>query len=422
MFKRTVLSSGVRIVTEELPFLNSVSFGIWVKAGSRNETNKENGISHFIEHLQFKGTPSRSAREICEALEEVGGQINAFTTKEYTCYYAKVLSEHLPLAVEILTDMFFNSNYTDQDIEKEKGVIIEEIRSVEDTPDDIIHDFFAASLWHDHPLGKPILGTIETVKNLDRKAVLEYVRQQYLNENLVVTAAGKVSHQQVLELTESVFDIKHNSISPRETSPPNPKPTTCVSHRANEQVQLCIGTPAYGHDDPKLYPLIVLNNVLGGGLSSRLFQEIREERGLVYSIFSYNAAYFDCGLWCINAGTNVEHLEEVLHLSLNILGEVKRRGISTAELNRSKQQVRGELLLSMESTTSHMSRLGRTEISYGKAISVEVMVEKVMEVNAAEVLDTAGEMLTPDNFSLAIIGPYRREFDLAGACVRAGLD
>lgn len=412
MVKKTTLSNGIRIVTKELPHVNSVTLGIWVKTGSRNERPFENGISHFVEHLLFKGTPSYSARDISEALEDLGGQMNAFTTKEYTCYYVKVLDEFFFQAVDILVDMFFNSLHNPEDIRREKGVVAEEIRAVEDAPDEIVHDCFAKAFWGDQPLGRTILGTIDTVMEFDRDMILDYINRQYIAQNIVISACGKMSHNAIVEKIGPVFESASRG-NDFQLVPPETHPSTLVWEKPGEQVQVCLGTPGMSHSDKDLYPLIILNNIMGGGLSSRLFQEIREERGLVYSIYSYTVSYFDSGLWCIHAGAGPDNLTQVLDLCIDIIQDVKKNGVTEVEIERSKRQIRGELLLSMESSTSHMTRLGRSEINYNRVIPVEEMVEKILGVTPEEISDLSGRLFVPENFSLAVVGPYDKEIKLS---------
>jgi len=412
LVKKTTLNNGIRILTKEMPEVKSATLGIWVKTGSRNERPIENGVSHFIEHMMFKGTPTHSARDISEILEGLGGQINAFTTKEYTCYYIKVLHEYFFEALEVLVDMFFNSNYKEEDIEREKGVIAEEIRSYEDAPDEIVHDYFAKALWGDQPLGRPILGTIDTITEFSRDLVMDYLKRRYVAQNIVVSACGKLVHDEIVDKIGYIFEkALQGQVFPEE--PTETRSSSIVCSKAGEQVQICFGTPGIPHKDNDLYPLIVLNNILGGGLSSRLFQEIREDRGLCYSIYSYTASFFDTGLWCVHAGASPDSVLEVLDLCFKVISEVKHNNVTKAELNRSKQQIRGELLLSAESTTNHMSRLGKSMITYDRVITVEEMVEEIMKVQMDQIHALSQRLFKPENFSLAIVGPYGKDFCLS---------
>jgi predicted Zn-dependent peptidase len=420
LVKKTTLRNGIRIISEEMPEVNSANLGIWVKTGSRNEQLSENGVSHFVEHLLFKGTPTYSAKDISEVLEELGGEINAFTTKEYTCYYIRVLYEFFFQALKVLLDMFFNSLYTEEDINREKGVIAEEIRSVEDAPDEIVHDYFAQAFFGDQPLGRPILGTIDTIMDFDRDLIIDYLKRQYIAQNIVITACGRIKHEEVLDkLTPLLERVPRGQVFRQK--PPEIKPSTIIVPKAGEQVQICLGTPGVSHTDPSLFPLVVLNNILGGGLSSRLFQEIREDRGLVYSIYSYSASYDDAGLWCIHAGTSSDHVFEVLDRCIKIISDVKINNVTLRELNRSKQQIRGELLLSMESATNHMTRMGRSELNYKRVLTVEEIVERIMEVKMEEVNDLAQRLFTPENIGLAVVGPFTGEFSLNSIDSMAGL-
>jgi len=422
LFIKTTLNNGVRIVSQQIPHVNSAALGIWVKAGSRNESENEHGISHFIEHLQFKGTNKRTALEISDTFERVGGQINAFTTKEYTCFLVKVLSENFFYAADVLCDMFFNSKYDTRDIENEKGVIIEEIRSIEDIPDEIVHDYFAKAFWNDHPLGRPILGTVETVSGFTREAIIDYLEREYVANNIVVAAAGKIVHDEIVDRLGPLFEKYVPAGGECKYTAPQTNPGIVIRQKASEQVQVCLGTPGLSHTDENLYALTVLNNILGGGLSSRLFQEVREKRGLVYSIYSYNVSFFDCGLWCIHAGTSSENVVSVLKLCLNTISDIKRDGVSVSELHRAKQQIRGELLLSMENTTNHMSRLGRTELTYGRVVTVEEMVDKVMKVTLDQVHELARKLFLTQNFGLAVIGSYKENINLKEIIEEARLE
>lgn len=409
MVKKTTLDNGIRIVSQEIPEVNSATLGIWVKTGSRNERLFENGVSHFIEHLQFKGTNKYSAKDISEVLEELGGQINAFTTKEYTCYYIKVLYEYFFEALEVLVDMFFHSLYRAEDIEREKGVIAEEIRAYEDTPDEMVHDYFAKAFWGDQPLGRPILGSLDTILDFDGALITDYLHRQYTAENIVVSASGHICHEAIVDRIAPIFAQAVRGTGCRQ-KPTETRPSTIICAKPGEQVQICLGTPGVPHRDRDYYPLLVLNNILGGGLSSRLFQEIREERGLCYSIYSYTASYFDTGLWCIHAGAHPDNVVEVLDLCCRVISEIKRDNVTESELKRTKQQIRGELLLSVESTTNHMSRLGKTELTYDRVISVEEMVEEINKVTLEEIHRLAQRLFKPENFGLAIVGPYPEEF------------
>ncbi|MBC7325361.1 MAG: insulinase family protein, partial [Moorella sp. (in: Bacteria)] len=319
--------------------------------------------SHFLEHLLFKGTTRRTARQIAEELEAVGGVINAFTTKEYTCYYSRVLAEHMDLAIDVLSDMFFNSLLDDQDIEKEKKVILEEIKMYEDSPDELVHDLFARTIWPGHPLGRAILGTSESVAGLNRDLIYRYYQEQYNSANIVLAAAGKFHTAELLAKLQAAFGLKTCPGKGKEYSPPQVRAGVSINVKDTEQVQICLGVPGLPQDDAGIYALQALNNILGGGLSSRLFQLIREEQALAYSVYSYHAGFVDSGLFTIYAGTSPDNYRQVVELMLEELAAVKNRGITSQELKRTKDQIRGNLLLGQENVNHRMSRLGKTELT-----------------------------------------------------------
>lgn len=413
MWKKNCLNNGVRIVTEEVPYATSAVIGIWVKTGSRYEQDYNHGVSHFIEHLLFKGTTSRSAKQIAEELEAVGGTLNAFTTKEYTCYYAKVLSDHLPLALDLLSDMFFNSTFNYEDIEKEKNVVLEEIKMYEDTPDEIIHDLFAQTVWQNHPLGRTILGSNESIRSMERSKIIDYFNQYYRPCNTVISVAGKIKHEEVVEQLSKYFLHWHDPC-PGDLSlqqKPIPQANVKITERDTEQVQICLGAPGLPQGHSYTYVLLVLNNILGGGLSSRLFQSVREERGLAYSIYSYHTTYMDSGLFTVYAGTSPNRFQEVVELIAHEISKLKNEGITEEELSKTKEQIRGSLLLSMESVSNRMSRLGRTELCHGRVITAQEVVDKIKEVTVEQVLDLCNLMFQPEKFSLTAIGPIEEEFD-----------
>lgn len=406
MHQKHVLSNGVRIVAEPIPHAHSAVIGIWLKTGSRNERDINRGVSHFIEHLLFKGTSSRTAKIIAEELEALGGTLNAFTAKEQTCIYAKVLGEHLPIAIDLLSDMFFNSLFAEEDIEKERNVILEEIKMYEDTPDELIHDLFAANVWQLHSLGYPVLGTIASVARMDREIIMDYFKNYYIPQNTVIAVAGNIDCEQVFADLEKVFGSwRPNKVDMDNAEPPKPTSGTAYHLKNTEQVHLCLGTPSLPQDDERIYTMFILNNIIGGGLSSRLFQGIREERGLVYSIYSYHSSYVDAGLFSIYAGTGYLNATEVIKLILKELRKIKDAGITPEELTRTQAQIKGNILLSMESVSNRMSRLGRSEICYNRVITGEEIIAGVNKVTLPEVAALAEELFAGTNFSLTAIGP-----------------
>lgn len=421
VYRMETLPNGVRIVTEEIPHVRSVAIGLWIGAGTRDESEENRGISHFIEHMLFKGTKKRSAKELAETLEAVGGQLNAFTTKEYTCYYAKILDEDFELAVDVLSDMYFNSRFEPKEIEKEKKVVIEEIKMYEDSPDELIHDVFTQTIWQDHPLGQPILGTCESIEGMSRDKVLDFLERNYTPQNLVVAVAGKINHRRACDRLGSVFGAFGGSGKRVVDSKPKVYPVSKHISKETEQTQIVMGVPGLAQDDPSIYPLHVLNNVLGGGLSSRLFQEIREERGMAYSVYSYHSTFVDSGLFAIYAGTSPANSQEVIDCILAELAKLKSEGITGQELERTKAQIKGSLYLSLESVSSRMSRLGKTELCFDRIISLDEVVDKINQVKVQDVKELAERMLDPKYLTLTTIGPGSLGVDFAQLVNRSGL-
>ncbi|MDD3653084.1 MAG: pitrilysin family protein [Desulfotomaculaceae bacterium] len=406
MFQKVTLSNDLHILTEKVPHVRSVALGFWVDVGSRDEVPENNGVSHFIEHLLFKGTQKRSAKQIAETLDAVGGQLNAFTTKEYTCFYARVLDEHFDLAFDLLNDMLFGSNFATNDIDRERNVIIEEIKMYEDAPDELVHDVFAGSMWQGHALGRPIIGTAEVIAQIPREKIIEFYQTHYNPGNLVVTVAGNIEHEAVICKLRPVLEARKGSRPVRSMLAPLPKRDIVCRSKDTEQVHLCLGTPGLSLDNKKSYTFQIINTVLGGGLSSRLFQEIREQRGLVYSVYSYHSSYHDTGLFCIYAGLSKQNVDEALSLIFKQINDIRKNSITPEELQRAKDQLKGNLLLSLESVSTRMSRLGKSQLYLGKIVQPEEVVEKLNKVTIEDVRELSLEMLDPVNFSLATIGPW----------------
>ncbi|MBO8137038.1 MAG: insulinase family protein [Desulfotomaculum sp.] len=404
MYQKTTLDNGVRILSEEIPHVRSVSIGIWIKVGSRDENDKNNGISHFIEHMMFKGTKKRTPKKIAEELDAVGGQLNAFTTKEYTCYHAKVLDEHFSLAVDILSDMLLNSNFAQQDLERERNVIIEEIKMYEDTPDELVHDIFAKTLWQGHPLGRPIIGSEKIVNSLNREDLLNFYQEQYTPDKIIISLAGNIRHEKAVEILKPVFGSLKSKGKSRKSLPPAGASEVSCYNKNTEQVHMIIGTPGYqlGHDD--VYVAQVINTVLGGGLSSRLFQEIREERGLVYSVYSYHSSYNDAGIFAVYAGLSKKNVNQAMELIFKEIRDIADNGIAETELQRAKDQLKGNLYLSLENVNSRMSRLGKSEMYLEKVLEPEEIVKKVYNVTNEDIRRVAQNMFQSNKFSMAAIG------------------
>lgn len=405
MIKKATLSNGLRIVAEQIPHVRSISMGIWVHAGSKNEVRQSNGISHFLEHMLFKGTKKRTARQLAEAFDEIGGQVNAFTSKEITCYYAKVLDDHFTVSLEILSDMFLQSVFREQEIEKEKKVIMEEIRMVEDTPDDIVHDLLAEVSFANSALGLPVIGTSENVKQFSRDDLLTYLQNHYHPQNVVIALAGNLP-QDYLQQIEDTF--LHATGTDRAITHETPTftPNVKVKQKETEQTHLCLGFPGLAVDDQRIYQIILLNTMLGGNMSSRLFQRIREEKGLAYSVFSYHSSYQNTGLFTIYAGTAHDQANEVIEHIQEILQQTQANGVSETELNKSKEQLKANLMLGLESTNNRMSRLGRNEILLGKHLSLDELALQVDQITLDDVNQLARDIFASP-CSLAMISPHK---------------
>jgi predicted Zn-dependent peptidase len=407
MYQKSTLPNGIRVVTEAIPYVKSATVGVWVGTGSRNEEDHNHGISHFIEHLMFKGTANRSAKDIAETVDAVGGQLNAFTAKEYTCYYIKVLDNHLDLALDILSDMMLASRYAPDDITREREVVLEEVHMYEDSPDELVHDFYLDDVWPGHPLGRNILGSTEAIGRFDRGLVCEYYGNFYTPDNIVIAAAGNLTHARVEELAARFFGGMGGSKRTLAAKPPVLTPVRRIHARDSEQVHFCLGTGSVAQASADIYVAHVLNNILGGGISSRLFQSIREERGLAYSIYSYLSNYSDCGLFTIYAGTRPANLDQVIELVLQGVEELKNGGLAEAELSKTKEQLKGNLLLGLESSSSRMSRLGKMEITMGKYTTLDEVVAKIEKVSRADLQRMMDEIFVAERLSFAALGPVK---------------
>src|SRR5712691_2104689 len=411
---RTEYASGLRVVTEEMPEMRSVAFGIWVDVGSRDERPQISGASHFLEHLLFKGTADRTARQIAEAFDAVGGDLNAFTAKEYTCYYCRVRDQDLPMAVEFMSDMLQNSVLAKMDVDAERLVILEEINRQEDAPDDLIHDLFTENLWQGHRLGRPVLGTRETITSINRDQIKRFYDRLYRPPHFVIAAAGNVKHERLCALVEEQMDTGRRvstSISRKVRTGgdvPRAHASTLVRHRITEQAHICLGTNAYSRRDPDRFAFGLVNSALGGGMSSRLFQEIREKRGLAYSVYSYHSMFAETGLFAVYAGTTPSRAEEVLSLARSELADVAEHGVTREELDRAKGHMKGSLVLSLEDTSGRMSRIGRSEISHGEILSVDEVLRRIDGVTMQDAAKTAAKVLGRA-MTLSVIGPFEPE-------------
>ena len=409
MFNRTKLANGLPVVYEQIPHVRSVAIGFWVACGSRNETIREQGISHLIEHMLFKGTKQRTARQIAESIDAVGGNLNAFTTKEYTCYYVKILDQHFRLGLDLLADMVINPLFDPEELEKEKNVVLEELRMYEDSPDELIYDLLAQALLKDHPLGHPILGTPESLLNFRREDLISYKERYYTPDNSCLAIAGNFNVDQILEECNAFWRKLPGSIQADQTYPVQTEGTTCLRKKDTEQVHLCIGVPGFPRLHEDRYPLLVLNNILGGSSSSRLFQELREERGLVYSTGAYYAAFRDTGIFSIYAGTSLKNFPEVLKIIRQELERIKQEKVPMEELVRAKDQIKGNLWLSLENTTNRMSRLAKSELFYDRLISPEEVLVEVDKVTVEDLLRIAGQIFQENLLTLTAVGPFKKK-------------
>ncbi|GAA0365810.1 M16 family metallopeptidase [Bacillus horti] len=407
MIKTHTFSNGLRLVMEKIPSVRSVSLGIWIGTGSRYEIEKNNGISHFIEHMLFKGTSSRTAREIAEEFDSIGGHLNAFTSKEYTCYYAKVLDQHLPKAIDVLADMFFNSTFDEGELEKEKNVVLEELKMYEDTPDDVVHDLIAKATYYDHSLGYTILGQEDVINSLRPDDLRQYMNKHYTPHNTVIAVAGHFEEQELVERIESYFSDFNAQEESNTTGLPEVTHHHLFRKKDTEQAHFCLGFKGVAIGEQDIYPLILLNNILGGSMSSRLFQEIREERGLAYSIFSYHSSFKDTGSVHLYSGTAPQQLEEVYNVSVDILHSLATKGITEKELHNGKEQLKGNLMLSLESTNSRMSRIGKNELMLRKHYSLDEIIAKV-EALSKERVDLLAERIFRQKHSFALISPLEQ--------------
>jgi predicted Zn-dependent peptidase len=429
---RTVLPGGLRVITESLPAVRSVAIGIWVGVGSRDEDTAHAGATHYLEHLLFKGTSKRSALDISAAMDAVGGELNAFTGKEFTCYYARVLDSDLPLAIDVLCDMVTGSLITARDVDAERGVVLEEIAMNEDDPSDTAHEVFAAELFGDTPLGRPILGTVGSINAIGRDQIAEHYYARYTSPHLVVAAAGNLRHEVVVDLVRQAFagvtagDAAHLNpapprvgghylVRPRGSGPPGPaagehggvsvRPGLRLVSRGIEQANLVLGCNGLSRTDDRRFALSVLNAALGGGMSSRLFQEVREKRGLAYSVYSFNSQLSDTGIWGVYVGCLPAKADEVLAICQDEIAKVVEAGLSDAELDRGKGQVRGSIVLGLEDPSSRMSRLGKSELVYHRLEPVDEILASIEAVTHDQVRAVASQVLARPKV-LAVVGPF----------------
>ncbi|MFY9665082.1 MAG: pitrilysin family protein [Candidatus Cybelea sp.] len=405
MHRKTTLPNGLRVLTESMPAVRSATVGVWADVGSAVETEKRRGISHLVEHMLFKGTQRRSARHIAETMDGVGGNLNAFTDKETTCYYAKVIDRHVPLALDVLADMFLHSAFDSQELAKEQKVVLEEIKMYEDSPDDLIHDVFLQTMWRGSSLGEPTIGFADTVVGVTPADLRAHMRDHYAPNSVVVAAAGNVEHDRFVELVCEQFAEFEGSCELPQAERPAATPAPNIKYKESEQAYVVIGTPGIDIRDERRYALSLLDTVLGGGMSSRLFQEIREQRGLVYSVYSFQAAYRAAGLFGVYAGTSPGNVQSCIDVILEQFARVRNVPIGDDEFQLAKEHIKGNLTLTLESTSSRMIRLVRNEFALGRQVAPEEIERRIDAVTATDVQELARELLVDQNLGLCIIGP-----------------
>ncbi|MEZ5359234.1 MAG: pitrilysin family protein [Candidatus Zixiibacteriota bacterium] len=398
----------MRVISERIPSVRSISIGIWVHVGSRDEEDFNNGISHFIEHLHFKGTKKRSALQIARELEARGGVINAFTSREHTCYYARILNKHLPIAMEILGDILNESKFAPNDIRKEKTVIVEEIKDIADAPGDYVHDIFAESVWPSHPLGKPILGQAKIISEMPRAQILKYLRKHYHAGNIVVAAAGDVSHQKLVELVKRYFKWAENKERKVESIPSSHGFKLKSQRNGTKQSHVCIGFPSISFEDDGRYGILAVNNVLSGGMASRLFQNIREKNGYCYTIYSYQEFFRDTGIFCVYFGTDKKQVVKASDLVLKELRRLKDKLLTKSEMVDVKDQLKGNLMLSLESTTNRMNRIARQELMLDEYIDLDETSRHIDKLTAQDICEVANRIFDIDQLTCVTLGPNKK--------------
>ncbi len=409
MFKKTVLDNGIRIISEQVEYLRSVSLGIWVDVGSRDENESENGISHFIEHMIFKGTRNRSSFQIAKELDSIGGLSNAFTGKEQTCFYARVLGRHFTTVAEIFSDIFLNSSFDPDDMSRERQVILQEINMVEDTPDDNIHVLFNAAFWKDHPVGMSILGTDETVSRIGRETIINYIRRHYVPEKIVIAAAGDIDHQALVSFFQPILEsLQRGNHSPERTAPYSHAGVS-IHNKDLEQVHICLGGEAPSLVSDKRFAGAIFNTILGGNMSSRLFQKIREELGLAYAVYSFLSAYMDTGILGVYLATDSRNVNSALQAIQNEIRNIKRGDLNEADLAAAKEHLIGGLYLASESADSRMMRIAKNEINFKRFVDYEELISNLENVTKDEVIEISNDIFQENKVSLTTLGLFTEE-------------
>ncbi|MDI6704088.1 MAG: pitrilysin family protein [bacterium] len=409
MYHKHVFENGITLIVDEMSHVRSVSIGIWVKVGTKHEDSSENGISHFIEHMMFKGTRSKSAQQIAETIDGVGGQLGAFTSREHTCYYAKVSNEHVTTAISLLSDIFLNSLFDSEEVEKEKRVVLEEIKMVEDDPQELIHDLFTQTIWGSSSLGQPILGKASVINSLDSDRLIDFWHTHYTPDRIVISVAGNVDYNLILKEIGSFFNSSNGTPWGQKMDLPEVKRNLSFKKRDLEQIHLCLGVPGLPYTDKDRYALLILNTILGGGMSSRLFQEIREKRGLAYAVYSYQASYKDAGLFVVYMGTSPKNLQESTDIIFSQFFDLKNNGITDVELGKAKEQLKGNLILHSEDTYDRMTRLARHELYFKRFFTLDETLHMIDEVNLSQVKEVARSLFQSEYLNLVLIGNVKEE-------------
>jgi len=409
MFKKEHLSNGIPVVTEQLKNMRSVALGIWVKVGSRDEGLDKNGISHFLEHMFFKGTVKRTAKDIAVEIDSLGGELNAFTSKESTTFYVKVLDEYIEKGIELLSDIFLHSTFPQEDIEKEKRIIKEEIKLVEDTPDDYIHDLFNQTIWGNKGIGQPVLGRRETVKSFTREDLISHIRKYYGTKDVVISCAGNFDHESIISMLNKSLGSLRRGSEPEKGPTSHFQSKVEVFHKELSEAHVCFGVEGIPQTSEDHYSLFALNTIYGAGVSSRLFQEIREKRGLAYSIYSFVSSYYDTGIWGVYAGVSRKRVGEVAELIIKEMHDLKST-LTEVELQRSKNQLKGNIILGLESTSSRMVNIARQEIYHGRYYSPKEIMKEVDSITLGHIQTLAEKLIKQERFSLTVYGPvYERD-------------
>jgi len=409
LYRKTTLRNGVRVVTERLPSVRSISIGVWIDVGSRNETPDENGLSHFIEHLVFKGTRTRNARQIASALESVGGSLNAFTSREQTCLTARVLDEFLPEAIDVLSDMTCHATFTPNNMNRERQVICEEIKESLDNPTDLVHDLFAQTFWGKHPMGQPIMGSIESMQSMTRARLIKFVNRHYRSGSVVVAASGSISHNRLVKMVREMFNFPEGKAEPATVAEIIDSPRLTLKQDESSQTQFCLGFPGFAYGDRRKMGMMVLSSYLGGGMSSVLFQKIREQRGLAYSVYAYHDFFRDSGIFGVYLGTDQAHVRQAYDLIIAECRRMKKRKLSDNMLHQIKAQIKGHLMLGMEATSNRMNRIGRQELITGQYFTLEEAIKAIDEVTASNVCEIANLTFDESQIAITALGPLDKD-------------